>query len=213
MKLPKHIEWAWEYVGGLSSPSKMPCFSYSIPAKECNTGSKLRAVEGSVCHKCYAYKGFYNYPNAKNALAKRFNSLYLPRWVEAMTLLISTLEYSGHFRWHDSGDINSLIHFKNIIDIATNLPNINFWLPTKEQKLVFDYVRIGNIIPKNLTIRISGYLIDQLPPNNVKNAFVVSGVSSNEENVNCPASKQNNKCLTCRACWNCEVPIVWYKKH
>jgi len=213
MKLPKHIEWAWEYVGGLSSPSKLPCFSYSTPAKECNTGSKLRAVEGSVCHKCYAYKGFYNYPNAKNALAKRFNSLYLPRWVEAMTLLISTLEHSCHFRWHDSGDLNSLIHFKNIIDIATNLPNINFWLPTREYGIIGESIENEIKIPNNLIVRLSAYMIDgELPIKLAKRYNVaVSGVSSKNDH-NCPASSQGNFCLTCRACWDTSKTVI-YKKH
>ena len=40
---------AWDLVGGLSKPGKMPGWSIGIPAKECKTGSKLRAVKGSVC--------------------------------------------------------------------------------------------------------------------------------------------------------------------
>ena len=45
---------AWKLVGGLSKPGKMPGWSIGIPAKECKTGSKLRAVKGSVCEDCYA---------------------------------------------------------------------------------------------------------------------------------------------------------------
>ena len=50
---------AWALVGGLSKPSKMPGWSIGIPAKECNTGSKLVNVKGSVCEGCYALKGCY----------------------------------------------------------------------------------------------------------------------------------------------------------
>jgi hypothetical protein len=50
---------AWQLVGGLSKPSKMPGWSIGIPAKECNTGSKLVNVKGSVCEGCYALKGCY----------------------------------------------------------------------------------------------------------------------------------------------------------
>ena len=35
---------AWEIVGGLSKPSKMPGWSIGLPAKECKTGGKLQAV-------------------------------------------------------------------------------------------------------------------------------------------------------------------------
>ena len=48
---------AWDLVGGLSKPSKMPGWSIGIPAKECKTGAKLRLVQGSVCYDCYALKG------------------------------------------------------------------------------------------------------------------------------------------------------------
>jgi hypothetical protein len=35
--------------GSLSKPSKMPGWAYGIPAKECQTGAKLREVKGSTC--------------------------------------------------------------------------------------------------------------------------------------------------------------------
>jgi hypothetical protein len=34
--------------GSLSKPSKMPGWSYGIPAKECKTGSKLAGGEGQL---------------------------------------------------------------------------------------------------------------------------------------------------------------------
>ena len=40
---------AWQLVGGLSKPSKMPGWSIGIPAKECKTGAKLRLIPNSVC--------------------------------------------------------------------------------------------------------------------------------------------------------------------
>ncbi len=40
---------AWEIVGGLSKPGKMPGWSIGLPAKECNTGGKLQKIKGSVC--------------------------------------------------------------------------------------------------------------------------------------------------------------------
>ena len=47
---------AWDLVGGLSKPSKMPGWAYGLPAKECKTGSTLRQVKDSVCYNCYASK-------------------------------------------------------------------------------------------------------------------------------------------------------------
>jgi len=59
--------------GTLSKPSKMPGWSYGIPAKECKTGSKLAKIPGTVCHGCYALKGCYVFPNVQEAQYKRLS--------------------------------------------------------------------------------------------------------------------------------------------
>ena len=192
----------------------MPCYSFSIPANKCQIGGKLRNVEGSVCHKCYAFKGFYNYPNTKNALEKRYLSLNDSDWVSNMVLVIGSLEHSGYFRFFDSGDIQSIEHFDNICQIARNLPNIKFWLPTKEFSIVNNYVKNKKTIPENLTVRLSAYMVDgPLPIALAKKLNVVSsGVSTNDD-FTCPASKQENMCLNCRMCWDKNIEVVIYKKH
>ena len=52
----------------LSHPSKMPCPAISLDAQACKTGSKLAEIKGTVCHDCYALKGFYRMPNTRNAM-------------------------------------------------------------------------------------------------------------------------------------------------
>ena len=50
-------EEAFKIIGGsLSKPGKMPGWSLGIPAKECQTGSKLRKIKNSVCYDCYNSK-------------------------------------------------------------------------------------------------------------------------------------------------------------
>jgi hypothetical protein len=66
---------AESYIGGLSKTSKMPGPSWSISARECSTGGALRNVSGSVCSKCYALKGAYNWPGTVNALDRRLTIL------------------------------------------------------------------------------------------------------------------------------------------
>ena len=91
----------------LSKPGKMPGFAYSTPAHECKTGTKLRAVAGSVCANCYAYKrGRYRFQNVIDAQYKRFRSLTHPKWVEAMAAQINSKKVK-YFRWHDSGDVQT----------------------------------------------------------------------------------------------------------
>jgi hypothetical protein len=43
-------------VGKLSKTSKMPCYSYNLPATRCITGSKMAKIKGTTCYDCYALK-------------------------------------------------------------------------------------------------------------------------------------------------------------
>ena len=53
----------------------MPGWSIGIPAKECKTGSKLRAVKGSVCEDCYALKGCYVFKVVQDAQYRRTSQI------------------------------------------------------------------------------------------------------------------------------------------
>ena len=80
---------AKEITGGLSAPGKMPEGSYNLPAVACITGAKLREIPGTPCYGCYAFKGRYNFPNVKDALTRRLESLQDPQWVQALPGLVS----------------------------------------------------------------------------------------------------------------------------
>jgi hypothetical protein len=208
-KTPKQAE---AIVHSLSSPSKMPCYGYSIPARHCITGGKLHKVKQSICSVCYALKGRYVFPNVLAAMEKRFSSLHHVLWEQAITYLIRKREKSGFFRWHDSGDIQSENHLDMLCKVARNLPDITFWLPTREYSIVSGYME-KHSIPDNLTIRLSAFMIDGEPPVAIAKRLnlVVSGVS--KEGFNCPSSKQNGKCMDCRACWSKEHFVINYKQH
>lgn len=204
---------ALEIIGKFSAPSKMPCQSWSIPAKYCKTGMKLRNVVDSVCSKCYALKGRYPFPNVQNALERRFQSLTHPLWVDAMVAAIQMSEASGYFRWHDSGDIQSVDHLQKIVDVAKRLPQIKFWLPTREYGFVSEFLKKNGNFPENLTVRLSSLMLDGQPPETIAKRFglTTSGVSTGS--FSCPSSNQGGKCLTCRACWDKNINNVNYKKH
>ena len=207
------LSLALQLVGGLSEPRKMPCYSYSIPAKYCVTGSKLAKVKDSICSKCYAMKGYYPTPVVKNALERRFNSLSNPEWVDGMVAAIAGMEGSGFFRWHDAGDVQSVSHLEKIAEVAKRLPSIQFWLPTREYSFVSEYKRKHGDFPSNLTVRLSALKIGGPPPTGIAKrlGLVTSGVT--KTGFDCPASSQGNKCLACRACWNKEIQNVNYKLH
>ena len=83
------VSEAKQITGGLSKPSKMPGFSYNLPAYKCITGVKLQKVPGSVCAGCYAMKGRYAFGNVKAAMDKRLASLTHPKWSLAMSIQIN----------------------------------------------------------------------------------------------------------------------------
>lgn len=193
--------------GGLSSPSKMPCKGYSLPASACITGSKLRKQAGTVCSKCYAHKGMYGFPKVQTALERRLESLDHPDWVEAMVTLIGDSEY---FRWHDSGDIQSPRHLHRIVQVIEATASCNHWMPTKEAGMVRDYVKQYGALPENLTIRVSAPKIDGRPGKTPKGVLTSTSVTSGHT---CPAPEQDNECRDCRKCWDTSIPNVAYLMH
>ncbi len=201
---------AKEITGGLSKPSKMPGPAYNLPAAACQTGAKLALVPGTVCHGCYALKGRYRFSNVKSALARRLEALGHPDWIKAMTVLIKGEKF---FRWHDSGDLQSVAHLKAIFEVCNNTPETRHWLPTREAR----YLPLNHdSIPKNLTIRFSSHKINQPP---LKSWPWASMVYSHDApiygatSLKCPALNQGNSCKTCRACWDRKISNVTYPKH
>ena len=203
-----------QFMPKLSKASKMPCPSFSTPAQACPTGSKLAKVKGSVCHGCYALKGNYGRPNVKEHRHNNLRTLdNLDVWRKSMIKLIKDNDVTGYFRWHDSGDINSLEHLMAVMDIAEALPDIKFWLPTKEKAILLE-ARRRRQMPDNLIIRLSMYMVDQPP--SFKAWELTSTVRSKGgtvHGVECKAPANNGKCGTCRACWDKTIKNVTYLKH
>jgi len=192
--------------GGLSKPNKMPGPSINLPASQCITGRKLVKVKGSTCSGCYALKGRYRFQNVKDAMQRRLSRLHDPRWTDAMVTLVTGQQV---FRWHDSGDIQSVQHLKNIFEVCKRTAGTLHWLPTRESR--FLSLMDPEVVPKNLKIVLSDHMNNQ----RVTPSWwpYTSGVTTDHNQVTCPASKQGNKCLNCRKCWDRNVPRVIYGKH
>jgi len=197
------------YVGGLSAPSKMPCHSYNLPAHKCNVGSRLAKLYGSVCSDCYALKGRYLFPIVQRALERRLATIRKKNWASNMARSINNAPF---FRWHDSGDIQSLRHLHNIVDVANSTPDTLHWLPTREGKIVRDFLR-NQSAPSNLVIRVSGAMIDGPRPKHFAHTSTVHDRTIPTDSHVCPASTQGNQCGDCRACWSQDVGNVSYPHH
>lgn len=128
----------------LSAPSKMPCYSWSIPAGSTCPGAKLSVVhqgDNAVCGSCYAQGGFYQMPSTKNAqMARRAwigRSLAHDDGAEFIRVMVEMIRESVHacgnprFRGHDSGDFFSVAYIDAWIAICSALPSVTFWFPTR----------------------------------------------------------------------------------
>jgi len=114
---------------------------------------------------------------------------------------------TGVFRWHDSGDIQSVEHLDKIVRIAIATPNVKHWLPTKESNWIQKY---ANPIPKNLVIRLSGTFVDGKEPMSWSHT---STVVTDEDKATCRAFENDGKCGDCRQCWDDTVKNVSYFNH
>ena len=198
-----NIKEAIKLVGGLSKPSKMPGWSYGLPAKECKTGSRLRKIPGSTCYNCYALKGFYVFPVVKEAQYRRLQATKGPQWVQAMAAAVNSKK-STWFRWHDSGDVQDLDHLNKIFEVCRLTPGKRHWLPTREA-WIRDHVKR---FPKNLIVRLSMPMVDQTPAGSWSNTSTVVTAGAS-----CPAPLQGGKCNDCRNCWNKKISNISYGKH
>jgi hypothetical protein len=211
MQTIRTLKAAKAIAGSLGKPSKMPGLSYGISAKRCIVGAKLATIEGSVCHGCYALKANYSYPSVMKAHETRFEALRHPQWTEAMTFQIDKSK-TEFFRWHDACDLQNLQHLLNIVKIAEALPLVKFWIPTREKKIVNQFVDTFGAFPDNLNVRVSAAMIDGDVPAGFANTSTVHEAAK-AKGTTCEAYKHNNKCNDCRKCWDKSVANVSYKKH
>ena len=177
----------------LSSPQKMPCNSFNIPAMLYCPAAKLiinaakkagKAIDDLICSHCYALKGSYLFSNVKKALQAKADLITKSlredngdTFVETMVSQITAKYYKNGekkslkncntdlFRVHDSGDLFSKKYIECWIRICQALPDIRFWFPTRE------YVRIDQLphlrklaeLP-NAIVRPSALKVDEPAP-------------------------------------------------
>ena len=199
--------------GGISNVNKkMPGHTYGLSAKRCKTGAKLQKVKGSTCYMCYAMKANYFYPSVKTAHERRLKSINNKTWAAAMIQLITHYE-KEYFRWHDSGDIQTIEHLGKICAVAAGTPHIQHWLPTREAKILKDYKEAGGVIPANLVIRLSATMVNGVPSKIHNHSSTVHTAGVKPIGEACNAQHQGGQCLDCRACWNPAIKNISYEAH
>jgi len=225
-KLPAKltVKYAKSMIGPLSKPSKMPGLGYGLPAKACHVGSVLRSIPGSTCEGCYAMKGNYIYDNVQQSQYKRLESITRSDWVTLIVFLIGKQlkadtkgrkirgkVYRKFFRWHDSGDLQSVDHLRKIVEVCEATPDVAHWLPTREKQIVLTYLREHGELPRNLTLRASATMIDgEIPVWFKLSSTVHRGKGTRDDE--CQAYTREGTCGSCRLCWT-DAANVSYPKH
>jgi hypothetical protein len=158
-------------------------------------------------------KGRYVFPNVQAAQYRRLATITEPGWVDAM---VASIERTGDrwFRWHDSGDLQSVEHLARIAEVAERTPEVSHWIPTREYRMVREYLDANGGFPANLTVRLSAHMVDGPAPTGF--GLPVSTVHTNGSYPDahvCPAPKQGGTCGDCRACWDPQTEHVSYAKH
>jgi hypothetical protein len=230
-------------IGGLSNPAKMPSSSWSIPAEYCKLGSKLRKLPGTTCSNCYACKGAYRFPGTVKAMARRYSILqealsskyasasFIAAFARVLNAklencnkrLANNLPIGNDchfFRWHDSGDIQSVAHLALIVGIAERTPSVSHWLPTREVGMVKAYLAAGGRIPRNLTLRVSVTHVDRCPSSAhytlaIHPQITLSAVHGKQQanGFACMAPEREGECGICRMCWSSNYVLVSYNLH
>jgi hypothetical protein len=198
-------------IGGLSNPGKMPGKGWSISARHCKAGSKLRQIDGSVCNSCYACKGHYSFEVVQHAQERRQTRFKRTgkAWID---LMVKALERETWFRWLDSGDLQSDRMLERIIQVCELTPHVRHWLPTREYRIV---KRVLNRLtcPPNLMIRLSAHMIDEPGPEKLARKYGLGTSTVVTQAWTCPARSQKNQCLECRKCWDPGVTNISYPRH
>ena len=201
--------------------------SPSLPPTSCGAGSRLRHVEGTPCHDCYAERLRKAYPSAAKRWTQNVRTLrralQTPEgrsaWVAAGAVLLwdeSERFESNRVRWHVAGDIQSPDHLEMIAQVCRLTPKLRHRLPTQESAMLAFATRRGFQAPPNLKITVSLPRQDAKAPapspafpyatSNVwtrdhLEEHKPAGLEHKPAGFVCPAVLNHTPCLDCAACW------------
>jgi hypothetical protein len=209
----------------LTSTSKMPSASWSLPARK-----SCPRANGTICASCYGCKNCYRYKTTRNAQYARFawtvESMQTPegrkQWVEHM---VGAIRQSGceYFRIHDSGDMFSPVYSECWYEICKAMPDVKFWIPTRSWQqpcgplplhdpLLSTLRKLAGL--PNVTVRPSALNFgDYAPAVPGLHAGSTAAMPDVFRAFQCPAAKQGGMCADCRVCWDEKDLPVNYPKH
>ena len=225
---------------GLSKNSKMPGGSEDMPTATCKLGSILRNKDGSTCKHCYVDKpgAFMKRNDPQKHYWRNFLGLSNPHLYGAALSYQIAQHPDSRFRFQSSGDSQSPHHFALKMDVARANPDKQFWIATREAKMLKDYIEAHSFemrdfaIPSNVTVRVSTQDEGVHP----EEEHMVRSVTKMHPNITatsvnaahkdqygskaytCPSAGKTgdeNSCEfhNCNACWDSSIPWIDYSGH
>jgi hypothetical protein len=202
--------------------TKMPGSTFAIDPTRCSVGSKLAAVEGSTCHKCYAIRLFRYRDSVRSGWSTNFEraTAMIARDPEAWSAMIAHqvrhyADKTGErfHRWFDGGDLQSLAMLEAIARVCEMTPDVRHWMPTREAAIVKAYLQKHRAFPAILDVRVSSTMIDDSPIKGYAHTSTVHRKGTDHAGVACEASTRGNQCGDCRRCWDARLANVSYPLH
>jgi hypothetical protein len=130
--------------------------------------------------------------------------------------MVDLVGRESHFRWFDSGDLQSADMLRDILAVAARTTDTRHWFTTREVAFVRDALA-GKTLPDNVVIRMPAAFPDsrRVPGESITGtvALVHAKQAPQADAWVCPAPSQGGKCGECRACWSRDVAAVSYKAH
>lgn len=206
----------------MSSPSKMPCYSFDLSVKL--SGCAARCIYG-ILKVCYDITNFHtmDWNIARNNLLKRNHNLLESK--NFTPVMINELLEDGDrwFRFFSAGDFPNIEAMHKIMDVcrSIDIDTKKFWIPTSREDILVEYLETGNTIPENVCIRYSSPVIDdptmpQLPCITElfeKHGICYSATTLDKEKATCAASITHSSCGRCRDCWDKTNKLTVYLLH
>jgi hypothetical protein len=195
-------------VAMFTTNSKTACPSWAISRKTC-----VGAKGCNICKSCYANKGTFRYSATENAVQKRYE--WFNENSESLivdSIVNGILRYNEpYFRVHVSGDFENARSIRIWNRIASKLPEVKFWIPTKAYRIknLLPALKKLNALP-NATVRPSSSDFDIEVP---EIEGLSAGLGAYRKTIqkgytNCPGN-----CTNCRLCWDSPKEKIAFHKH
>lgn len=125
-------------------------YNFGIPAGKGRSGKLTCPFAGDCFSFCYAKKGMYLFPVAKDAYETRLAATKKNDFVDVITQEISKKKKIEFFRINDSGDFYSPEYLKKWADIAAKNEHIIFYAYTKSVSMVKMFKALNPVLAQNM---------------------------------------------------------------